>query len=320
MKFARFKTIVIIVIISGFLGGAFWVSRVPYRGDGPIPPPVPSPAPTPAAAPLKPIFVTITSPTNEVVGVPLIQLKGCFVGSISSIAYDVLNSEDCRTNRGQHRISWWPGPRDVTTNYFECYDLPLAKGTNLIVLHTLFDDGRTLTNRITYVLDYSRFTNPPELKILWPPNKTSIGGSMFTLQAEVADPTTTIHVSVSRQSNSPLEFDDAIIEHNGRVIVKDLPLEEGTNVISVVTKDAAGNSSTTNLNIYGSPVKITMRPIDADQFYQQFATVSGIISDASLTVWVDGQQATVSTNGQWTADNVTVTQTRTMHSFEPGFQ
>jgi hypothetical protein len=63
-----------------------------------------------------------------------------------------------------------------------------------------------------------------------------------------------------------------------------------------------------------------MRPIDADQFYQQFATVSGIISDASLTVWVDGQQATVSTNGQWTADNVTVTQTRTMHSFEPGFQ
>jgi len=43
------------------------------------------------------------------------------------------------------------------------------------------------------------------------------------------------------------------------VIVKDLPLEDGTNVISVVAKDAAGNSSTTNLNIYGSPVKITMR-------------------------------------------------------------
>jgi hypothetical protein len=82
---------------------------------------------------------------------------------------------------------------------------------------------------------------------------------MFTLQAQVADPTTTIHVSVSRQSTPPLEFDDAIVEHDGWVIVKDLPLEDGTNVISVVAKDAAGNSSTTNLNIYGSPVKITMR-------------------------------------------------------------
>ena len=142
---------------------------------------------------------------------------------------------------------------------------------------------------------------------------------MFTLQAQVADPTTTIHVSVSRQSAPPLEFDDAIVEHNGRVTLKDLPLEDGTNVISVVAKDAAGNSSTTNLNIYGSPVKITVRPINADQFYQQFATVSGMISDASLTVWVNGQQATVSANGQWTADNVNVTQTRTMPFFEPGF-
>jgi hypothetical protein len=142
---------------------------------------------------------------------------------------------------------------------------------------------------------------------------------MFTLQAEVADPTTTIHVSVSRRSSPSLGFDDAIVEHNGQVTLKDLPLEEGTNVISVVAKDAAGNFSTTNLNIYGSPIKITMRPINADRFYQQFATVSGMISDASLTVWVNDQQAIVSTNGQWTADNVTFMKNRTTHSFKPEF-
>jgi hypothetical protein len=142
---------------------------------------------------------------------------------------------------------------------------------------------------------------------------------MFTLQAQIADPTTTIHVSVSRQSAPPLEFDDAIVEHSGLVIVKDLPLEDGTNVISVVAKDAASNASITNLNIYGSPVKITLRPISLEQLNQQFVTVSGMISDASLTVWVNGQQADVSTNGQWKADRVTFAQTGTRHSFKPGF-
>jgi hypothetical protein len=88
----------------------------------------------------------------------------------------------------------------------------------------------------------------------------------------------------------------------------------------VVARDAAGNSSTTNLNIYESPIKITMRPINPEQLNQQFATVSGMVSDASLTVLVNGQPADVSTNGQWQADNVTLSQTRTMHSFKPGFQ
>src|SRR5664280_2410066 len=97
MKFARFKTIAIIVIISGFLGGAFWVSRVPYRENEPISAPTTTSAGTPAPTPPKPILVDITSPTNGFVGAPLIQLKGHFVGIISSITYDVLNSEDCRT-------------------------------------------------------------------------------------------------------------------------------------------------------------------------------------------------------------------------------
>jgi hypothetical protein len=255
MKFAGFKIIAIIVIVSGLLGGAFWVSRVPYRENEPIP----APATSSAATPPKPILVVITSPTNGFVGAPVIQLKGHFVGIISSITYDVINSEGCRTNQRNYAINWGPGPEEIATNYFECPDLLISKGTNRIVLHTLFDDGRTLTNQVTYVLDYASWTNPPEIKILWPSTETSIAGSMFTLQAQVADPTTTIHVSVSRQSTPPLEFDDAIVEHDGWVIVKDLPLEDGTNVISVVAKDAAGNSSTTNLNIYGSPVKITMR-------------------------------------------------------------
>jgi hypothetical protein len=226
------------------------------------------------------------------------------VGEISNITYDVINSIDCRTNQRNYFISWGSGPAEVASNYFECRDLSLSKGTNLIILHTSFADGRTLTNQVTCVLDYSRFTNPPDLKIIWPANGTGIGGTTFNLQAQVADPSTTIHVSVSHSSSNPLEFDDAIIFRNGRVIAKDLPLEDGTNVISIVARDAAGNSNITNLNIFESPIKISMRPVNPEELNQQFVSVSGMISDPSLTVWVNSQQATVSTNGQWQADRV----------------
>jgi hypothetical protein len=312
MKFAEFKNIVVIIIVLGIFGVAFWVSRLPYQENEPNPAPV---SMSTATLP-KPIFVVINNPTNGFVGVPSIQLNGHFVGDISNITYDVINSIDCRTNQRNYFISWGSGSAEVATNYFECRDLSLSKGTNLIILHTSFADGRTLTNQVTCVLDYSRFTNPPDLKIIWPANGTSIGGTTFDLQAQVADPSTTIHVSVSSQSSSQLEFDDAMVMRNGRVIVKNLPLENGTNVISVVAKDAAGNSSTTNLNICESPVTISMRPINPEKLNQQFASVSGMISDPSLTVWVNSQQATVSPNGQWQADRVVFAHTGIVHIFK----
>src|ERR1035437_892276 len=111
MKFATFKTITIVVIVFGVLGVAFWVSRVPYRWDEPISAPASSSAAIPAPTPPKPIFVVITSPTNGVVGTPSIQLKGRFAGNISSITYDVIDSEGCRTDQWcNYVISWDPGP------------------------------------------------------------------------------------------------------------------------------------------------------------------------------------------------------------------
>lgn len=309
MKFARFKTIAVIAIVLGLLGVSFWVSRIPYRESSkPV-----------ITTPLKPIFLVITSPTNRVVSTPVIQLRGLVVGDVSSIAYDLANSEGYKTNQGNYVISWSPGPEEAATNRFECLDIPLSKGTNLIDVHAFFDDGRALTNRFVYELDYRSLTNPPAIQILWPSNKTSIAGSTFTLQAQVADPSITIHVSMSNPGTPTLEFDDATVERNGKVTVKDLPIESGTNVISVLAKDVVGNSSVTNLNIYGSPVKITVRPVNFGRFNQQSITVSGTINDANLTVYVNGRQATVSTNGQWKADGVNFARTRVTHPFRRDF-
>jgi hypothetical protein len=248
--------------------------------------------------------VFIDSPTNGLVAVPAIQIRGRIVGNISNIACDVFASGNSRTNRRNYSIRWGFGPEETATNHFVCSGLLLSKGTNLIVLRTDFDDGRKLTNQVTCVLDYSKFTNPPDLKIIWPTNYSSIGGATFNLQAQVADASTAIHVSISRSNRSPLEFDDAIVSGNGGVILKDLPLEDGTNFINVVAKDAAGNSNAVKMILFKSPVEITIRPINFDQINRRLLTVIGIISDPTLAVWVNDHQATVAANGQWKAEGV----------------
>jgi hypothetical protein len=274
MKLLNFKNIVMAIIVLGILGLALWVSRVPHQSKDSTPTPsAPTPMPVATSPALSRIMFVVDKPMSGYVGSPEIQIKGRFVGDLYHIKYDFINAKECRTNFGNYLIIWGPGPADVATNYFECRELPLATGTNLVILRAIFKDGRQLTNQVTCILDYGKYTNPPDLKIVWPTNGASIGGSTFNLQALVPNAFTTIHISVSRKSASPLEFDDAIVEHSGQAMVKELPLEDGTNVITVTAKDAAGNISTTNLNIYASPVKITMRPVNPNQIGQQFASV-----------------------------------------------
>lgn len=122
MKFAEFKNIAAIIIVLGLFGVVFWVSRLPYQENEPHPAQV---SVSTAALP-KPIFVVINSPTNGFVGIPSIQLNGHFVGEISNITYDVINSIDCRTNRysgktGEESAICSP---DRIICYFFCFPSP----------------------------------------------------------------------------------------------------------------------------------------------------------------------------------------------------
>jgi hypothetical protein len=311
MNLAKFKNICISIIILCIWGLVFWVSRIPFRKE---------PAPTPSPTLPKPVFVIITSPANEYVGTHLIQLKGQFVGYITNITYDVINPAGIQTNQRSFQINWGQGPEDVTTNYFECPDVSLSIGTNFIILHTFFENGRNLMNHVKCVLDYSNSTNRPHLKLLWPPNETVIAGCEFTLEAQVKDPSTTVHVTVSHQNASPLEFDDAVISHDGSVFVKDLPLEVGTNDVNVMIKDEAGNSDSAHLSVVGSPVKISMRPIHFQRTNHLSVAVSGLINDPSLTVLINGVPAVVSRNGQWKVDDLRLPWSRNIYPPpRPGF-
>jgi hypothetical protein len=85
-----------------------------------------------------------------------------------------------------------------------------------------------------------------------------------------------------------------------------LPLNPGTNIVTITATDAAGNPSVTNLTFIRSGVMLTINTVPDSQLNQSVTTVSGTVSDPSYNVWINGVQATVNGSGNWTADNVPV--------------
>jgi hypothetical protein len=103
----------------------------------------------------------------------------------------------------------------------------------------------------------------------------------------------------------------AIVELNGLVWVKNLPLHSGSNEVTIVATDAAGNSSTNRFNVGRFPVTVTMQPLEPNQLNKPLVDVHGTVSDATCGVKVNGVEATVHTNGTWEAQKVRVSQSGT---------
>jgi uncharacterized membrane protein len=142
------------------------------------------------------------------------------------------------------------------------------------------------------------------LSVIWPTNGTSIAGSNVTVQAQMDDVTATVTATVNSNIVAGL------VERSGAVWFNNLPLNSGTNTVTITATDAAGNMSTTNLNVVQSTVSLTINPISSDQMNRTNITVSGTIGDSSEKVRVNGVLATVSGNN-WTATHVPVSSTGT---------
>ncbi len=245
--------------------------------------------------------LTFTNPVSSSVSVPMIQLQGLVSASLSRLTYDVSNAAGIFTNQQGY---WQPlfyddSLQTFTTNSFQCYDIALTNGLNVITLHATDVAGNTATTNVSYTLDYSGDHTAPVLTVIWPTNGTSIAGSSFTAQAQVDDATATVTATINSNIMAGL------VERNGTVWLNNLSLNSGTNILSITATDAAGNVSTTNLNVIGSAVSLTVNPLSADQLNQSSATVTGTIGDSSQKVTVNGVAATVSGNN-WSAANVPV--------------
>src|SRR5665213_807381 len=173
---------------------------------------------------LTPPQLTITSPTNSTVTVPLIQLAGFCPEPLDSISYDLTNALGLVTNQdagitSQHYdTNTW----DFTTNYFEALDIPLTNGVNTIILHATDLAGNMTTLTTNFTLDYTTATNPV-VNLYWPQNGTLVCNGNYTWRGWVDDPTATVTASIT-DTNGNTNIFYGLVERNGDFWVENLPM------------------------------------------------------------------------------------------------
>ena len=257
----------------------------------------------------KPPVLVITNPATTTVGVPLVQLQGYAKEQLSAFTFDVSNATGVVT--GQQGIimsqDFNTNTWKFTTNHFQCYDVTLTPGTNLVILHATDFAGNTTNCNLLLNLDLTTRVNPPVVQLTWPQDGMKVSGTSFTLDGFVDDPTATIAaqiVDASGNTNSAT----GVAERNGRFWVDNLPLSGGNNQLILTVTDAAGHAWTTNINVIQSAVALAITlPTDLNQLWQSAVTVSGTFSGSGYyTVSVNGQTTNVS-GSSWSVINVPVT-------------
>jgi hypothetical protein len=245
-----------------------------------------------------PPVVVITNPATASVSQPVIQLQGYSTEPLAAVHYDIANATGTLTNQ-----EGFPGQQffdtnsfSFTTNWFQCYDVPLAVGTNIITLRATDRAGNVTVTNLNVILNYAADTNAPGITLVWPQDGMNIGGDTFTLRGVMNDGTA--HVTANGLTGH--------VGRDGQFWIAHLPLTNGDNTLTVTATDAAGNSTTTSITVIKSDVIVAINTVSDSDLKKPFVTVSGTISDTSYTVRVNGVPAEVKEDGSWSADNVPV--------------
>ena len=250
----------------------------------------------------------ITNPTNTTVDIPMIQLQGFSPEALSSIRYDLSNAAGTVSNQQilvlnqYYDTTTW----EFTTNTWQAFDVVLTNGVNTFIFHATDLAGNVTTASYNLTVDYSAKTNPPSVQVTWPQAGTQISGSSFTVDGQVADATIKVAATITDNSTSTNTL-IGLVERNGKFWVENLPLNSGTNNVTLIVTDAAGNSTTNSFNVVQSAVTLTVDTVgDPQQLWQPTANLTGTISDPDYAVWVNGVKGYNDGYGSWWADNVPV--------------
>ncbi|HEX5221657.1 MAG TPA: hypothetical protein VFZ59_18985, partial [Verrucomicrobiae bacterium] len=257
-----------------------------------------------------PPVVAFTNPAvaNATVIKPYLQLQGYANEPLVTLAYDLTNAAGLFTNEIAAVVDQYfdTNAFDFTTNYFQAYDVELTNGVNEITLTVSDRAGNVTVTNIGVTLDYTSATNPPTMHLLWPTNGMHLSGDSFYLRGLINDETAQLLAQLVDTNGVTNEI-TGIVERNGMFWVEGLPLASGTNDLTLIATDSAGNVSSTNLSVVKSSVTLTITSTPTgESLYTPNGTVSGTVSDTNYSVTVNGVAATVDEYGYWTAQNVPV--------------
>jgi hypothetical protein len=255
---------------------------------------------------LTPPVLIVTNPIVGTVTQPVIQLQGYCSDNLACMSYDLSNSATFETNQQAFVTTrqYDTNNLEYTTNGFQCFNIPLAKGTNTITLHATDSAGNVTATNLLYVLDPTANTNPPVINLSWPQNNTSISGTAFPVRGIVNDPFATVSAQVVNGGGTSNLT--GLVEQNGSFWIENVPLGNGTNYLTITATNTAGYGSATNIVVAQSPIILTISSVSFNEPMSPTATVNGTLSGSSDIVLVNGIEATNNGDGTWTAYYVPV--------------
>jgi hypothetical protein len=239
---------------------------------------------------------------------PFIDPAGYTTKALSYLTFEVTGADGTITHDEGSVTDQDCNPADMchTTNHFVCLDVALTLGTNQIAVNAVDWAGNVTVTNFNYIFDTNGDTTPPAIALVWPQDGMEVSGSSFTLRGTLDDDTAKVFGQWT-DTNGVTQMVGGLVERGGQFWLDNLPLNSGTNIITVMATDAAGNVMTTNLSLLKSDVMLAMNAVGASQLNQVWVDVTGAISDPTYAVWVNGVQGTNNGDGTWSAANVPVT-------------
>ena len=236
---------------------------------------------------------------------PFIDPAGYASRALSALNWTLIDATGA-TNTGNGTVvaqDWNLSDPWHATNWLQCVDLPLALGTNWISIQATDWAGSIAETNFSYVFDTNGDTNAPALTVAWPPAEGLVSGESFTVQASTDDDTAAVALQYL-DGNGIVQTVNGVVERGGKVWVRDVPLAAGTNQVSVLTTDAAGNVSTNNLAVLRTNLVFEIASLTQDELKYAYAAVWVTGDDWDATVTVNGVLATNLGCGYWEAGDV----------------
>jgi len=254
-------------------------------------------------------IIAVTNPPSLLTAQPMIQLKGYSDRTLASIYFDVINPSGTYTARNRPGFStdqyFDRNLFAMTTDYFECLDIELSRGTNTIVLRCADEAGNLTTTNFYFVFTTAGHTNPPLITLAWPTNGSHLQVGDFSIRGQLDDPTATVMGWIT-DSQGHTQVLEGVVEREGRFWLDHVRMPEEIGYVSLVAFDAATNSSATNFTIHRGHTELKLDPLPVLPD-RGTITVTGWIGRSNYAVRVNGVQAVVQPDGKWKADRVPVT-------------
>ncbi|HYK04347.1 MAG TPA: Ig-like domain-containing protein [Thermoanaerobaculia bacterium] len=182
---------------------------------------------------------------------------------------------------------------------FTC-TVPLVAGSNWLVVTAADNAGNRATATRVVILDQTA----PVITIAQPADQSVVNTPTVRITGSVADDDQLSTFRIGGASVTPVngQFDRTI------------NLTQGSNTILFEATDRAGNSGSAVLHVsrYVVPTISITSPKDLVVLRNTTVTVTGVVSDPTATVDVNGVTAAVNSSGTFTANGVALQQGRTV--------